>query len=293
MSEQQKQIQTTNGQSKAIVTGPQARLNTVKGLLEKSKGSIAAILPKHLTPERLIKLATSAASRNTDLLDCTPESLLLAVVQAGTLGLEPNTPLHHCALVPTKNSRTGKTEANLWIEYRGFAQLAYQSGMVEDIYAETVCENDYFEFDLGTEKVIHHRYDIRKPRGKSIAYYAVVKFKNGGKDFKVLTVHDCEKIRDASPGKGVGPWASHFDAMGEKSAIRRVLKTAPMALDKDALLAKAIDHDSRVERGDKAAYEDIIEVIGEVVNEETGEVTETPKTKVDAMKDRLNDKAGS
>lgn len=297
MSEQSQQQngqqQRPNGQSRAIVTGPQARLNNIKSLFEKSKGSIAAVLPKHLTPERLIKIATSAASRTPDLLDCTPESLLLSVVQAGTLGLEPNTPLHHCSLVAVKNNKNNRMEANLWIEYRGFCQLAYQSGLVSDIYAETVYENDEFDFEYGTNKWIRHKFDVRKSRGLSIAYYSVVKFSNGGNDFKVLSKPDVEAIRSDAPGKNTPAWLKHFDRMGEKSAIRRVLRTAPMSQDKDAALARAIEHDARTERG-ASTFDDIIEVMGEVVDPETGEVlVEEAPSKVDAMKERIAAKVGT
>lgn len=292
MSEQTKGVANGNGQPAAIVRGPQARLQTLKGLFEKSKGSIAAVLPKHLTPERLIKIATSAASRSPDLLDCTPDSVLLAVVQAGTLGLEPNTPLHHCALVPINNNRTGKKEAALWIEYRGMCQLAYQSGEVTSIYAATVYENDDFDFELGTNKWIRHKFDVRKPRGESVAYYAVVKFKFGEPDFKVLTKSEVEEIRQGSRGKDSDAWVKSFDAMGEKSAIRRVLKTAPMSQDKNQALGKALEIEARNERGAAPDYSDIVEVIGEVVDPETGEVSEAP-TRTDGMKSRLAEKVGA
>ena len=281
-----------NGQSTAIVKGPQARLATLKTLFEKSKGSIAAVLPKHLTPERLIKIATSAASRTPELLDCTPESVLLAVVQAGTLGLEPNTPLHHCALVPLNNKHTKRKEAVLWIEYRGMCQLAYQSGEVTSIYAQTVHEHDDFDFELGTNKWIRHKYDIKKPRGEAVAYYAVVKFKFGEPDFKVLSKSEVEKIRSESMGKDSDAWVKSFDAMGEKSAIRRVLKTAPMSQDKSQSLGKALEIEARNERGVAPDYSDIVDVIGETVDPETGEVTEAA-SRTDAMKTRLAEKAAS
>ena len=280
-----------NGQSTAIVKGPQARLATLKTLFEKSKGSIAAVLPKHLTPERLIKIATSAASRTPELLDCTPESVLLAVVQAGTLGLEPNTPLHHCALVPLNNKHTKRKEAVLWIEYRGMCQLAYQSGEVTSIYAQTVYEHDDFDFELGTNKWIRHKYDIKKPRGEAVAYYAVVKFKFGEPDFKVLSKSEVEKIRSESMGKDSDAWVKSFDAMGEKSAIRRVLKTAPMSQDKSQSLGKALEIEARNERGVAPDYSDIVDVIGETVDVVTGEVTEPTRT--DGMKERLAAKAAT
>lgn len=280
-----------NGQTQAIVRGPKARLDNLKTMFEKSKTSIAAVLPKHLTPERLIKIVTSAASRTPDLLDCTPESVLLAVVQAGTLGLEPCTPLHHCVLVPFNNKKTGKKEAQLIVEYRGLCQLAYQSGEVSDIYAHEVCEFDDFDFEQGTNKWIRHKYDIRKDRGGVIGFYAVVKFKSGKDNhFEVMSVADVNRVRDASPNGNNDVWRQHPVEMGKKTAIRKTLKTAPMSVDKSEL-ARALDHENKSDRGENI---DILDVFGEeVVDPTTGEVTDAPKPKVDAMKDRLDAKAGN
>lgn len=276
-------------QSQAIVKGPQLRLNNLKALFEKSKGSIAAVVPKHMTPERLIKIVTSAASRTPDLLDCTQESVLLAVVQAGTLGLEPNTPMHHCALVPYNNRKTGKKEAQLIVEYRGLCQLAYNSGEVLDVYAHEVRENDDFDFEYGTKKVLRHRFDVRKPRGHVIAFYGVVKFKNGGDDFVVMTVDEVNEIREMSPGKDGEAWTKFPVPMGKKTVIRQVLKTAPMSHEKSQALGRALDHETRIDRGDSI---DVIDVFGENVDTETGEVTEA-KSRTDALKDRVAEKAAS
>jgi recombination protein RecT len=282
------------GQSQAIVKGPQARLNTLKELFEKAKPNIAAVLPKHLTPERLIKIATSAASRNPELLDCTKESVLLAVVQAGTLGLEPNTPLHQCALVPYKNKHTGKKEAQLVVEYRGLCQLAYNSGEVESIYAHEIRTNDAWDVELGTNKRLFHKPCVTGDRGDVIAFYAVVKFKRGGTDFAFMTKAEVDEIRAQSPGANADAWVKYYVEMGKKSAIRRLSKTTPMSQDK--AFAKALEIDERAESGQVQDYSDIVEVIGEVTDPETGEVSPAngapaPASRTDAARERLQARA--
>lgn len=279
-----------NGQSQAIVKGPQARLNTLKALFDKAKPNIAAVLPKHLTPERLIKIATSAASRNPDLLDCTPESVLLAVVQAGTLGLEPNTPLHHCALVPFKNKHTGKKEAQLVVEYRGLCQLAYNSGDVESIFAHEICANDAWDLELGTNKRLFHKPCVTGDRGDIIMFYAVVKFKRGGTDFAYMTKGQVDAVRAASPGANSDAWVNHYVEMGKKTVIRRMSKTTPMSQDKT--FAKALDIDARAESGEGQDYSDIVDVIGEVTD--AGDVPEakpSETSRTDAARERLTAKA--
>lgn len=284
----------TNGsqQSKAIVKGPQARLNTLKELFERSKGSISAVLPRHLTPERLIKIVTSAASRNPDLLDCTPESVLLAVVQAGTLGLEPNTPLHHCALVPYNNKHTNKKEAQLVPEYKGLCQLAYNSGMVDAIYAHEICEHDKWSVTLGDDKRLHHEPFLLGDRGNVIAFYAVVKMKGGGKDFAIMTKAEVDKIRASSPGANADAWVNHYVEMGKKTAIRRLSKTAPMSVDKN--YAKALELADAADTGKPQDYSDVIEVIGVPADPETGEVFQSAPpqpSRTEAARERLEARA--
>lgn len=276
-----------NGQSEAIVKGPQGRLNTLKALFDKAKPNIAAVLPKHLTPERLIKIATSAASRNPELLDCTPESVLLAVVQAGTLGLEPNTPLHHCALVPFKNKHTGKKEAQLVPEYRGLCQLAYNSGEVEAIYAHEIFASDAWDLELGTNKRLFHKPCVTGARGDLLMFYAVVKFKRGGTDFTYMTKEQVDAVRAGSPGANGDAWTNHYVEMGKKTVIRRLSKTTPMSQDKG--FAKALELDERAESGQVQDYSDIVEVIGEV-SEEPKAPPEPSRT--DAARDRLQARAG-
>lgn len=57
--------------------------------LEKSRSAIAMALPKHLTPERMMRLALTCFSTTPALRKCTPQSILASVVVASQIGLEP------------------------------------------------------------------------------------------------------------------------------------------------------------------------------------------------------------
>ncbi len=284
---------TQGAQGAAVVKGPQGRLNTLKALFEKAKPNIAAVLPKHLTPERLIKIVTSAASRTPELLDCTPESVLLAVVQAGTLGIEPNNGLHHCALVPFNNKHTSKKEATLIVEYRGLIALAYNSGEVESIYAEILYEKDEYAIEYGTNKRLFHRPLLSDERGDILGFYAVIKFKRGATDFVFMPKSKVDAIRAKSPGAHGDAWSNHYEEMGKKTAIRRLSKTMPMSIDRT--FAKAVEINDRSETGQAPDYGDIIDVIGEIEDPATGEMvaTGTGATRSDAARDRIQAKAAA
>src|SRR5690348_17313747 len=61
---------------------------TLRDLLEKRRELIADVLPKHMTPERLIKLATVATARDPILARATALSIVNAVIKAAELGLD-------------------------------------------------------------------------------------------------------------------------------------------------------------------------------------------------------------
>src|SRR5690606_18650210 len=77
------------------------KLNDVRALLTKCEKQIAAALPKHMTPERMARIAFTAVQRQPPLLECSQQSLALAVINAAELGLETDL-LGHAYLVPFK-----------------------------------------------------------------------------------------------------------------------------------------------------------------------------------------------
>ena len=64
------------------------QFNTVQEMLRQAETRIAACLPKHLTPERMIRVALTTIQRTPKLLLCSPLSIIGAIVQASELGLE-------------------------------------------------------------------------------------------------------------------------------------------------------------------------------------------------------------
>jgi len=104
------------------------RVQTIRDLLAKSKGQIAAALPRHLTPDRMLRIAMTSIQSNYRLMECDPKSLVAAVMEASQLGLEPDGVLGRAYLIPYKVK--GQYKAQLQIGYRGFLDLARRSGQV-------------------------------------------------------------------------------------------------------------------------------------------------------------------
>src|SRR5690606_24967454 len=154
--------QAVQQQQRAAQPSLKEQQGKVSDLLEMYKGSIAQALPKHITPERMIRVALTAMVKQPDLLFCTSHSLIEAVMTAGQLGLMPDSVLGECYLIPFNNSRKRVKEAQIIIGYRGLCALAMRSGQVKSVQARAVFaanaatedgeEGDFFDYELGLEE---------------------------------------------------------------------------------------------------------------------------------------------
>lgn len=218
--------------------GAKKEIKTIRGLLESDdfKSQVALALPKHLTPDRFIRVAVTAMMRTPKLKECDQPSFFNALLTLSQLGLEPDGRLAH--LIPFENKKRGVTECQLIIDYKGLVDLANRSGTVANIHADKVCENDAFEFDRGDIK--KHVIDFKQPRGNAYAYYAIVRFKDGSEKCEVMPREDIEKIRSRSRAGNYGPWQTDYDEMAKKTCFRRLSKWIQLSPE----FREALDHDA-------------------------------------------------
>lgn len=197
---------------------------TIYDLVEAQGPELAKLLPAHVTAERFQRIVWTEIRRTPKLLECSPASLLGAMLLSAQLGLEPG-PLGHVYLVPFKGS------VEFIVGYKGFIDLAFRSGQVKDIATGTVYEGDGFEWREGTRPFLDHTPAGPPGEREATHWYAVGRLKSGGAPFRVLYPEDVEKAkkRSASGSKGLGPWVSDFDAMARKTAVRRLAGLLPMS----------------------------------------------------------------
>ena len=221
---QQGMIAKTQGTKAVSKKQPQ----TIKDYINAMSGEIAKALPQVMTPERFTRIALSAVSNTPKLGNCTPQSFLGAMMNAAQLGLEPNTPLGQAYLIPFENRKKGITECQFQIGYKGLIDLAYRSGEVKMIDAQTVYENDEFEYELGMDPVLKHK-PARTNRGNPIYFYATFKLTNGGQGFQVMSIEDVqEHAKKYSKTYNNGPWQTNFEEMAKKTVLKKLLKYAPL-----------------------------------------------------------------
>ncbi len=244
-----------------------------RALLESRKNEIAAALPKHITPDRVIRLALTEFSKNPGLRECTQQSIYAGIIQASQLGLEIGV-LGQAYLVPYNNKVKKKGGGDEWRKeaqfipgYKGLISLARRSGEVTSIETHIVYENDRFDLTLGIESKVEHKPFLDGDRGKPKIVYGVAHFKDGGYHFEWMSVADVNKIRSRSKSKDNGPWVTDFDQMMRKTLIRRMANYLPMSIE----FAAALQVDEATSAGRAAAIEGDFAVVTAEDNETTGE----------------------
>lgn len=226
-------------EQQTVIARPQ---KTVQDLIKQMAPEIKKALPSTITPERFTRIVLSALSTTPQLAVCTPKSFLGAMMTAAQLGMEVNTPLGQCYLIPYKNH--GIDEVQFQLGYKGLIDLAYRGGEVQTIQAHTVYENDEFSYEYGLEPKLVHK-PAKSDRGAPVFYYAVFRTKNGGYSFEVMSIDDVKVHRDKyskAANRGFSPWQTNFDEMAKKTVLKQALKYAPMSTD----TARSISSDETI-----------------------------------------------
>lgn len=203
-----------------------AKNNTIFELLNKDsmRRQIEMAIPKHMTVDRLLRVAVTAIRTTPKLLDCTPQSLLACVMGCAQLGLEPEPFLGQAYIIPY-----GK-EAKLIPGYRGYIALARRSGEVQSVCAQCVYENDVFELQYGLDEKLNH-VPAEGDRGNVKGAYVIFRYKDGSHSFDYMSKADIDKIRDRSKASNSGPWVTDYGEMAKKTVIRRHVKVAPLSIE--------------------------------------------------------------
>lgn len=267
-----------NGGQKA----PASPANTIAAYLKKMGPEIEKALPSHMNPDRMARIALTTIRTNPKLLEASIPSLLGAVMQAAQLGLEPGL-IGHCYLVPFRNGKTGQTDVQFIIGYKGMIDLARRSGQIENIYAHAVYSNDEFDYELGLEPKLKHKPYMEGDRGEFIGAYAVAHFKDGGYQFEFMPKSEIEKRRQRSKAAKNGPWVSDYEEMAKKTVIRHMWKYLPISIE---IQQQAMQDE--VVRKDITSEPEYIEMDHLAIEEQPAEPQEQekePETKQESLED--------
>lgn len=233
------------------------RLDTVGKVMEATARKMMAALPKHITPDRMVRVTLNAIRKNPKLLNCNAASLFGAITEACTYGWEIGGVMGHCYLVPFKD------EATLIPGYKGLIDLCRRSGQISTVSLEVVHEGDKFDYAIGDDPHITHKPDDRNAKRESqpITYaYVVVKLRDGGIQRSVWSRERIEAHKeqyskgwrwaesgDKSKGGGMkdSPWHTAWPTMAKKTVIRDMIQRGlvPVSAEYRDVVQRGVDYD--------------------------------------------------
>lgn len=204
---------------------------TFPALLEAHKKQIALALPKHLSADRMARIALTCFRTTPKLGDCDPTSVFAAVIQAAQLGLEPG--LNGRAfLIPY-----GQT-CQFVPGWKGLVELVNRSGRAS-VWTGVIYQGQKFDYQQGDSPKLTISDISNEDNPQLIAYaYAVGRVK--GADQPVIELWSKEKIekhRDRYNKVGKKHYSyENFEMYARKVPLLQVLKYLPATPELEAAM---------------------------------------------------------
>ncbi len=214
-----------------------AKSITLKSMLETRAPQFTELLPKGLAFDRFKTAVLACVSRTPGLLKCTPDSVVRACTAAAELGIVPSGSLGGGWLVPFGD------QATFILGYRGMIDLARRGGEIRKIEARVVYQGDDFDYAFGLAPRLEHVPCEEDKRGPIRCFYAVALLKEGLTQFEIMNVDQVNRVREMSKAKNAMAWTDHYDEMGRKTVVRRLMKYLPLAPEAAAAIERAEDEE--------------------------------------------------
>ncbi len=190
---------------------------------------------KELVGKNAPAFATSVlqiVNSNSMLINADPQTVFSAACMAATLNLPINNNLGFAYIVPFKNNKENKIEAQFQLGYKGYIQLAQRSGQFSRIAATPVYNGQL----ISENPLLGYEFDWSvKPSGEPIGYVAFFKLINGFTAELYMSKEEVMKHANKysqTAKKGYGVWKDQFEAMALKTVLKLLLsKQAPLSID--------------------------------------------------------------
>lgn len=174
---------------------------------------------------------TSVVNNNTLLQKADVNSIIMGAAIAASMDLPLNANLGYAALVPF-NSKDG-CFAQVQIMSKGWTELFLRSGQCQSIINEVVYEGQLVRKNKFTGEYVFDE-DAKKSE-KVIGFMAYFRLTNGFEKYDYMTIEEVKAHAQRFSQtfrKGSGIWKEHFEAMGCKTVLKRLLtKYAPKSIE--------------------------------------------------------------
>ena len=254
---------------------------------------------------RFISSVVSAVTANPDVAECTQPSILNAALLGESLKLSPSPQLGQFYIVPYKNKKSGTTEAQFQLGYKGYVQLAIRSGQYRKLNVLEIKEGELIKWDPLNEEIVVDIIPDENVRSsaRTVGYYASFEYTNGfkkalywtkekmlshadkysaafsanaytktinGKKYNVVSFADYEAGNYNTKDEWLYSsfWYKNFDVMALKTMLRQLIsKWGIMSVDmqKAYINGTAVINDIS-KNGIESAYLDVQDEITENAN---------------------------
>lgn len=236
---------------------------TLSDFMDKYKGQIALALPKHISADRMVRLAMTSFSQNPGLQKCDMHSIFASVVIAAQLGLEIGVG-GQGYLVPYKG------KATFVPGWQGLVDLVSRAGRAT-VWTGAVYQGDKFEWALGDNPFVRHQPEGDADNWKQITHVYAIGRVNGSQ-YPVIEVWTMDRVvRHLNKYNKVG--ASHYalkdngqnmEMYGRKVALLQVLKYMPKSVE----VQRAMDVANATDSGKPFTFDGEVVVVSDDQDDE-------------------------
>lgn len=255
---------------------PSSAVASFSRFMDSFKSQMALALPKHLTADRMARLALSAFSSNPKLQACEPRTIAASIMTASTLGLEPGVN-GQGFLVPY-----GRT-CTFVPGWKGLVDIANRSGRAT-VWTGAVFQGDDFDYALGHNPFVHHRPGEEDDPEMLTHVYAIGRVK--GSDWPVIEVWPIGKVwKHRNQYNKVGN--NHYsyrdpEMYARKVPLLQVLKYMPSSIE----LANALTAATAAEQGRGTVIDGDFVTVSQTeadVDQSTGEIKGPPECSAESF----------
>lgn len=224
----------------------QKKAPSIRDLVQAQQPAIEAQLAGVLNSGAFVRAAISVIQKDEKLQQCTPSSILGAIMLAAQLKLEIGAALGQFYLTPRLISYKDENDKwqNRWeclpiVGYQGYVELAYRSGRVDKVESLLVRKGDVFSHGANSERGRFFDWqpaDYEETR-EVVGVISMAKIKGGGAVWIYLPDEKVLARRPAHWEKS--PWKTNEDEMKLKTGIRALAPYMPKSIE----LARAVEAD--------------------------------------------------
>lgn len=209
---------------------------------------------------------TSAVAVNPALQECDAGTILAGALLGESLNLSPSPQLGQYYLVPFKNRKANKIDAQFVLGYKGYIQLALRSGQYADLDVTEIKQGEYLGKDsmTGKPKFQFIEDDDQRDALPTVGYMAYFEYMNGFRKVlywskeKMMNHADtyskafsrqkyeellAGKIPESEMWKYSSFWYKNFDDMAKKTLLRQLIsRWGVMSIE----MTKAMESDNAV-----------------------------------------------